>query len=246
MTRLAPTFPPLLTGLRVDPPRDPFTEACRRARSGTLETGTVTWRCERQWARFAIALAPEVPLERAAGMVLLAAVACGDSLGALAPPQVAVTFDWPGAVRVNGGHVGAISAAIPERARAGAVPDWLVLSWALRLAHDPGEGEPGEHPDITALAEEGCAELQCGHLIGSICRHFLTWLNVWEDEGFRPVSDAWLFRATHPPGEAIGLDHGGRRLEGRVIGLDELGNLLLRPEAGETFALALADALERR
>ncbi len=240
-----PTFPPLLTGHAVAAHADPFAEACAGARSGTLDTGDVLWSRDERHARFAILFRPEVPLAAAAQMLLLAQVGCGDSLGALTPPQVAVTFDWPGGLRVNDGKVGRVRAAVPKGVEPGRIPDWLVIAIALRMRHDPGMGEPGERPEITALAEEGCAALDRGRLISSIARHILTWLNIWEDEGFRPLHEAWSFRAATPPGETLSLEFAGTRHEGRVVGLDDEGSLLIAPEGGRTCALSLVDALER-
>lgn len=245
MSQADPTFPPLLTGHDVRGSVSPLEAACDGIREGRLGAGDVVWSRSTAYADLAIILEPDVPLEKALQMIPLATVACGDCLGALTPPQVGVTFHWPATIRVNGGRLGRIRAAAGNgQLDPSAIPDWLVIAIKLRLRHEGRATEPGDNPDITALSEEGCPSLTRTEMIDSYSRHFMTWLNQWQDDGFRPVHGAWLFR-TDEVNERISVSIGDREVEGTFIGLDDSGNLLLKTDDGQTTSLLLMETLER-
>ena len=79
---------------------------------------------------------------------------------------------------------------------------------------------PGEIPDVTALYDEGCAEVSATQLVESWSRHTLTWLNRWQDEGNAPIHAEWmgLLRGV---GEPIGET-------GVFLGTDERFGMLIR------------------
>lgn len=237
-----PTFPPLLEGHAIPGTQEAFAEACVRAGTGELGAGSVVWSKNVSQIDMAIVLEPDVPLETAVQMMPLAMVAIGDCLGALTPPQVGVTFTWPGDIRVNGGLAGHIRAAASGKRDASSVPDWMVLGLWLRHMHEDREPEPGEVPDRTWLSEEGCAELTRTDFIESYARHFLTWLNDWNDEGFRSIHGSWMFRAEERDGE-ISVEAGGRTISGVMQGLDDNGNLLVSVD-GKTQSALLLDVFE--
>ena len=238
-----PTFPPLLKGHDVRG-ESPFDVACARGGAGALGAGDVVWSRNTSRIGLAIVLEPEVPLERAVEMLPLALVAAGDCIGALTPPQVGVSFTWPDGVRSNGAEAGRFRAGLGGGEGLQSVPDWMVIGLDLRHLREPHDPEPGHRPDITWLGEEGGGEITRSQVIESYCRHFLTWINTWTDDGFRPVHDAWLFRcqARDEEGAAPCSDP---EVEGTFLGLDDNGNLLLKTPSGATEALYLADRFER-
>lgn len=238
-----PIFPPLLTGHDVKGDIDPFARACAEAAAGRLGAGDVVWSRNVSRLDMAIILEPEVPLSRAVEMMPLAMVAMGDCLGVLTPPQVGVMFRWPNIIAINGGAAGMVKGAFSGDGPAD-IPDWLVIAMTLRHRREPKDPEPGETPDVTWLSEEGGAELTRTDLIESSSRHFLTWLNTWQDEGFRSVHEHWLFRAEGRQ-ETITVATGEGTQTGLFTGLDESGNLLLRDQGGTTRALVLIDQFER-
>lgn len=150
-----PVFPPLLVGHPVQGGQDPFQRAQAMASLG-CDAGTVVYNIQADRLRVAIVFAPEVPLQDAMAMLPLCAVGFQNALGALAPPEVAVHLDWDGPICVNGAKCGifqvAASSTAPEEE-----PDWLIVGWELALLQT--SDAPGENPDITALFDEGCAEV---------------------------------------------------------------------------------------
>lgn len=220
----------------------PLEHACKQAGRGTLGAGDLVWSRNTSRAECAIILEPEVPVSVALQMNALAQVALADSLGALLPPAVAVHHRWPGTILVNGAAAGEVRVALPATPK-DAVPDWMVVGVMLRLIHDDPDREPGERPDITSLSEEGGGELTRTDILQSFSAHFLTWLNTWQDDGFRPVHDSWMARAEGDRDAPMLVEHEGRQQAVRVLGLDEEGGLIIRPEEGPARALPLSSAI---
>ncbi len=235
-----PQFPPLLTGHPIGQRDNCFATACQRVACDALDGGDVVWSQDPYRAEIAIVLRPEVKLERAIEMLPLAMVACGDCLGALTPPQVGVTFSWPNILRINGGEAGRVLVGLPSQVALDDVPDWLVVSVSLALHHQDDAGEPGEDPGSTSLGEEGGEDLTHIDVLQSYSAHFMTWLNTWQDDGFKPVHAAWLFRWEDKDLEFID-PAGERTVPGLMRGLDETGNLLVTDNEGRTQMVPLVD-----
>jgi biotin-(acetyl-CoA carboxylase) ligase len=144
-------------------------------------------------AEFAVVLEPQAPLRTARRAVYAGLVALGDALAAHAPPERPLTFDWPDAVRVNGGLVGGGRLGWPEDANEDEPPDWLVFAAMIRTVA-MGEEEPGLRPLSSALDEEGFDDLDSGRLVESFSRHLMTALDTWQQDGFDQVAKAYLAR----------------------------------------------------
>lgn len=237
-----PAFPPLLEGHAVRAPRRAFESAVARARTGELGAGDVTWGRDVDRVDMAIVLEPTVPAPRAMEMLGVTLVAIGDSLGALVPPEVAVTFRWPSAIRVNGAEAGRVRVAMPAERMAEDVPDWMVVGIEIEIRRKTRASDPGLMPDVTDLQEEGCGELTRTELVESFGRHFLTWTHGWETEGFRAVHET-LEPRLDGLGEEIELEHGARRYVGRFVGIDEHGSMVLETASG-TILLPALDMVE--
>ncbi len=237
-----PVFPPLLTGHPIKAPRRPIEHACLEAQHGTLGAGDLVWSRDTGRAECAFVLEPEVTLATALQMSALAQVALADSLGALLPPAVAVHLRWPGTILVNGAAAGEIRLAVPATVT-DAVPDWMVVGMRLQLRHDRTDKEPGELPDETSLGEEGGGDLTRTDILQSFAAHFLTWLNIWQDDGFRPVHESWIARAEGDRVGAMQTEYRGARHALHVLGLDEEGGLIVRSEKGAHQVLPLIDAV---
>lgn len=229
------SFPPLLRGEVALEGTDPFLAASARAKTGA-DPGLIVHNGGGETLSAALLLAPEASLEDAMAMVFAAMLGLSDSLGALAPPEVAVQMVWPGGVLVNGARCGgfraAASTADPE-----AEPDWLVVGFDLALARG---GEPGARPDETALAEEGCGGVDPFRLLESWSRHTLVWINDWLETGIGRLHADWSARAPGI-GEDATVALGGAARRGRFVGIDERGGMLLRD--GEVTTLVPLTAM---
>ena len=229
-----PSFPPLLRGESVPAATDPLAKAMAAGMKGA-DPGLVLWSRDETNARVAVLFAPELPLRKAIGGAFAVMLGMADALGALAPPEVAVHFSWPGRFRINGVLCGVLRAAAsgsdPE-----AVPDWLAIAVTIPIL-PTGTHEPGHTPDVTTLHDEGCGEITAPRLIESFARHMLVWVNRFESEGLAPLHKAWCQKC-----EEIGTEV-KQPEEGLFLGLDEEGGMILR-RGDETRIIPLTTLLE--
>ena len=234
-----PQFPPLLQGHAVKAPVKPFAHACRLARAGELGAGDVVWSRNTARAELALVLEPEVALERALQMAPLLMVALGDCLGSLCPPKVAVQYRWPRGILLNGALAGEVRIAA-ARGPASEIPAWLVVGAELDIA---APREDRQEWSRTSLSEEAGPDITRTDVLQSLSAHVLTWLNTWQEEGFRPVHDQWLFRAEGRE-EPIVVAHNGETIAGEVLGLDESANLLLKTTGGKVCTFPYIDSAD--
>lgn len=225
-----PVFPPLLTGHPVRGGEEPFERAQAMAALG-CDAGSVVYNIQADRLRVAIVFAPEVPLQDAMAMLPLCAVGFQNALGALAPPEVAVHLGWDGLICVNGAKCGMFHVAA-STTNPGEEPDWLVVGWDLALLQTGDD--PGKTPEVTALYDEGCAEVSPVKLVESWSRHMLTWLNRWQEDGNALLHGEWmgLLRGVGEPFET-----------GVFLGTDERFGMLIR-DGAETRLRPLTELLE--
>ena len=213
-------FPPLLSGKAVGAKVDPFDKAWAEVLTGEPEPGRVHYAQSEDAMRLAITLAPEQPLADAIAAVIAVQLGLADALGALAPPEVAVHFTWPGGLKINGARCGGFRAAASTK-DAAVEPDWLIIGIEVPVL--PVEGaDGGETPDDTTLYSEGCADLSAAMIIESWSRHVLVWIHRLMADGFAPLHEAWRGKCDDI-GEEISTPEAGL-----FVGLDERGGMLLR------------------
>lgn len=237
MSLADPVLPSMFTGYAVNESASVFDEARLGAEQKRLGAGDFLWSRSETQLRCAIVLEPDVDVGRTMEVAPLAMVAIGDALGAIGPPNLGIMYRWPFEILANGGHVGRVRINVPKHARAGTFPDFLVVGFELEIARSEYAGESGQSADRTVLHEEGAGELHRTQIIEALARHFLSWLDRWENDGFEPVRELWLFRAADRDSVAR-VTLGGQAHEGHMAGLDEHGGLLLRNgRTVQTFSL---------
>ncbi|MDS1308615.1 biotin/lipoate--protein ligase family protein [Marinobacter xiaoshiensis] len=225
---VSPQFPPLLTGEVVPRHIDPFNKAVSRAIAG-VDSGMVFYSEAADTLRAALVLAPETTLEEAVQAVYVAQIGLAESLGALAPPEVPVHFQWPDRIKVNGALCGSIRFAA-DVSDPLAHPNWLVIGITVPFIQEANE--PGDNPDETCLYEEGCVDMTPMALLESWSKHTLLWLTYFMDSGFERVHKEW-----RPRCDTLGKSVERPRL-GLFVGLDEKGRMLLRQDVmTETLSL---------
>jgi len=233
-----PQFPPLLRGKAVVAPADPFAAACAEAARG-CDAGLICHSAGGTDFAAAIVLAPEVSLMKAMAMLPVAGLGLQNALGALAPPELAVHLGWDGGVFLNGGKAGRFRVATaPDDPDT--VPDWLVIG--LELAMVSASDAPGDTPDATSLAEEGCGDIDAVTLLETWARHMLVWINRWQDDGPARVHTDWQALA-QGLGGGFRIAYRGTAMAGEFLGVDEDFSMLLKSD-GQTTALHLTGLLE--
>jgi biotin-(acetyl-CoA carboxylase) ligase len=164
-------------------------------------------------AEFAVVLEPEEPLRTARRALYAGMVALGDALAAHAPPEKPISFDWPDALRVDGGLVGGAQLAWPTDSDEEATPPWIVFGAMIRTVA-MGEHEAGLHPLAAALDAEGFVDL--GRLLGSFARYLMMTVDVWQQDGFAAVARRYLARLASEKGARRDIDDNGDLLVRRV------------------------------
>ena len=223
-----PLLPPILTPIPVVDGIDVFAKAI--AVAGKSETGTVLYSENPEYVEVAIILSPEVPKLKCNQMLYIMMVASGDAIGALAPPEVAVTYAFPGFIFLNRGEAGLVKVEVAPSNDDQSIPDWMVVGLKLRLNNNVEINENEINADITSLADEGGGYVSRTRAIESLSRHFLAWISQWEDEGFKPVTEVWNKRREET--KVITLKNGQ---EVSWVGLDENGLAIVKSNAKELF-----------
>ena len=126
-----PLLPPILTPIPVVKDVEVFAKAI--AVAGKSETGTVLYSENPEYVEVAIILSPEVPKIKCNQMLYILMVAAGDAIGALAPPEVAVTYAFPGFIFLNRGEAGFVKIEVAPSTDDKSIPDWMVVGLKLRL-----------------------------------------------------------------------------------------------------------------
>jgi biotin-(acetyl-CoA carboxylase) ligase len=182
-------------------------------------------------AEFAVVLEPDEPLWTARRAIYAGSAALVDALAVHAPPEKPITFDWPDAIRVDGGLVGGVRLEWPIGADENEPPPWLVFGAMIRTVA-LGEEQPGLTPLTTALEDEGFDGLGSGRLVESFSRHLMSAIDTWHEKGFAAIEKEYLAR--------LAPESGARRA------IDENGDLLVtRMAASEPVRHSLVSALSR-
>ena len=134
----APQLPPLLNAVAVPVGHDVHAKAI--ALAAASDVGTVFYSEAVDKLHIAVVLGPEVAVAEASQMLFAMMIAVGDAVGALAPPEVAVSYQMPGYILLNQGRAGVVRMTVDPAAGADGVPDWLVVSAELRIFEDDARG----------------------------------------------------------------------------------------------------------
>jgi biotin-(acetyl-CoA carboxylase) ligase len=154
--------------------------------------------------------------------------ALADAIAAAAPPETAIHIKWPDALYVNWGLVGGGRLTWPKSTDDANVPAWLVFGATIRTAWSKPI-DPGLTPELTALDEEGFAEISSKQIVEGFARNFMQTLDVWQENGFPIAARPYLERLA--------------RASQQSCEIDENGDLMVRPESGPTERQALLPKL---
>ena len=208
-------LPPPYQAVRLREFGDAFAHAATLApRRGA---GTLVYVGRFDVAEFAVVLEPTDPLVRARRVLYAGIGALADAIAAAAPPETAIHVKWPDALYVNWGLVGGGRLAWPNRTDEANVPAWLVFGATIRTAWTK-RIDPGLTPELTALDEEGFAEVTSKQIVEGFARNFMQALDVWQDSGFAIAVRPYLGRLA--------------RENHQSCEIDENGDLMVQPASG--------------
>jgi BirA family transcriptional regulator, biotin operon repressor / biotin---[acetyl-CoA-carboxylase] ligase len=226
-------------------------EAKRLARAAA-EEGTLVWGLEqtagrgrrgRAWSSppgnlyASLILRPHCPLDQAAQLGFIAALAVGDTLSSICENRLdALSYKWPNDVLLRGRKIAGILLE-SELQSDGKMPLFVVVGVGINLISSPRDTE---FP-ATSIAEEDLGTISSAAALEVFAHHFQTWAGRWRGEGFVPIRAAWRTHAA-ALGEPIRVRLEAATLQGRFLDIDQHGALLLetagqlqRISAGEIF-----------
>lgn len=142
------------------------------------------------------------------------------------------TLKWPNDVLAKGRKVSGILIEAGESGYAVGIGVNLVASPPDSAVQFPA----------TSLAEvAGLSSLPTPDtLLSIICRYFSNWFELWITDGFEPVRAVWL-ASSHGMGDTIAASTGSGRIDGRFMGLDADGALVLEDAGGEHHIITAGD-----
>jgi biotin-(acetyl-CoA carboxylase) ligase len=207
------TLPPLYSAVRLRELGDAFTHAV--ALAPKQGAGTLVHVGRFDLAEFALVLEPEEPLREARRAFYAGMAALADALAASAPPETAINIAWPDALYINWGLVGGGRLAWPKKTSEDEVPSWLVFGGMIRTASMAGN-DPGATPDVTALDEEGFADITAAQVVESFARNFMHMVDAWRESGFAAVTKSYFERFPSEKGLRRDIDDNGDLLLRRM------------------------------
>ena len=120
-----PNFPPLFRGKSLPLKTTTFSKAIEEAKKN-IDPGLIIYNEDFGELSASLILAPDIKLKEALGMVLVNQMGLADSLGSLGPPELAIHFNWPNRIKVNGANCGytfyKAATKLEEE-----IPEWLVI-----------------------------------------------------------------------------------------------------------------------
>jgi len=204
-------LPPIFRSVTLREVGDAFAHA--KAVAAEQGAGTLVHVGRFDLSEFAVVLEPEESLAVARRAFYACMVALRDALAAHAPAERAITFGWPDAIHVDGGLVGGGRFAWPAGATEDGVPDWLAFGATIRLVSMAGK-DAGLRPLVTALDEEGFADIGSGHLVESFARHLMVAMDAWRANEFATVIRTYIGHLDREKGATPSLDPRGNLLIG--------------------------------
>lgn len=171
-------------------------------------------------------LRPAVPLQTAASLSLVVALAVAETVERLSGGRLRPAVKWPNDVLVDGAKIAGI--LLESSVDGGGRCAWVAVGVGVNLASSPGAGVSYPTANLAAL---GCGDVTPRAFIFAYAPLLRGRLAAWETGGFAALREAWLGRAARLGGR-VEITLGQERRAGRFVGIDPSGSLLLESAPG--------------
>ena len=142
---------------------------------------------------------------------------------------------WPNDVLVAGRKIAGIlmeSRGTPETL------DWLIAGIGVNVAEAPADTS-WPATSLAALGVEPSVE----RTLEALARRLDRWYRRWLADGFAPLRESWLARA-HALGRTFRIRRNGGEREGKFVGLDAGGALVLELPGGRRETISYGEVVE--
>lgn len=234
-------IPPVYELVRVSAYTDAEAQARRLVGEGAAD-GTLVWSERENVFDCAVVLTAEGPLNESLQIVPVAQLALSDALASAVDPGIKIAFRWPDIIDANDRQVGRITLTVPPGCAPEETPDWLILGVRVAIMGTAEElfGSAGE---TTSLHFERSLDVTSEDILAAFCRHLLSWINLWLDEGFDRVRRSWILRFTEQRKDVpVSVGRGAATVSGLFSTLNGGGDLVLKI-GRRRRVLRLADAI---
>ncbi|HET7334534.1 MAG TPA: biotin--[acetyl-CoA-carboxylase] ligase [Rhizomicrobium sp.] len=177
-------------------------------------------------------LRPDKPPAECAQLSFVTALALSDALASLAP-RAAFKLKWPNDVLADGKKISGI--LLESASGSGGAAPWLAIGVGVNLATHPADTP---YP-ATALGAYGAVATPDAAL-SQLASSFAKWYDIWARDGFAPIRDGWLARASGL-GQRITARLSTEEASGVFEGIDDGGALILRQAGGKIRTIAAGD-----
>lgn len=199
----------------------------RRGRAWDTDTGNL--------AQTLLLTLEKTPIE-ASQLTFVSALAVYDLVARYVPPSL-VTIKWPNDVLLDGRKVSGI---LLESGPLGAGHIWLAIGIGVNLLTAP----TGLERPATAIADHLTADRVSPPSFedgaNALAETFQHWLDIWQQQGFEPVRQAWVDRTPGLYGPCIAR-LSNETLEGTADGIESDGSLRLRLADGTVRVVSAGD-----
>ena len=170
-----------------------------------------------------VVLRPPGLAPRRAELGFVAALAVADAVDAALPAPMRAAVKWPNDILLDGAKLAGILLESDA--------DTVIAGFGVNIASAPTNAR---YP-TTALALHAPATVE--QTLTALLTALDRWWQVWLQQGFAPVRNAWLTRGPRL-GQPVTVQQGGARRRGRFAGLGEDGALLLETPDGPCRIIA--------
>jgi len=188
-----------------------------------------------------IILRPDIPPARAPQLTLMSAVALAETVaGTLTDfPELKTKIKWPNDILLQGKKCAGI---LTEMKCAGRGVEFVVIGIGLNLNLKKESMDSSISKLATSLFMESGREFSRPEVAQSLYRAIENWYKRYLGEGFPPVQEAWN-RLSGIQGRKVRAASGKGYEDGKALGVDEEGALLLEDEAGRVIRVTAGDAI---
>lgn len=183
-----------------------------------------------------VILCPACPLSQISQLSFVMALAVGNTIiPFLIKPEI-LSYKWPNDVLLQKEKVAGI--LIETESHGGQQAEACIIGIGLNLDSAPN------HPayPVTALKNHSKLALSRETLFSELLAQIKNQYQLWQQEGFSPIREAWMERA-YGLGQEMVLTGGTKKIGGQFIGLSPKGALLLKEENGCTHQFMSAEVL---